>query len=234
MKKFAAILLSALFILSLGACGENPATESTDKSGEDGTSVSADEGASGEETTAPATVLTDGKIIRGSIEENVFKNTSTGVRFKKPASWVFATDEAIANKFDISASQLDRNVFENTVAEMSIIYDMMATDPDTNATVVVAYENIALTYGKDITEEEYFEGLKKQLESTVMEITFEEKIKTENLNGFTYKKLESTNTTSGYSVNQTYYVRPVGNYFCTVLITTIGDGQISKIESMFS
>lgn len=233
MKKIVAILLSTLFVLSLCACKDSGAAESTDNSGDDET-LSANESESTDTAADPSSVLAEGKIIRGTIDNNVFTNTSTGVRFKKPDSWVYYSDDEIADMFDISASRLDRNIFEKTVSEMSIIYDMVVTDPDTSAKVVVAYENTALTYGADVTEEEYFEELKKQLRSTAMEITFEEKIKTEQLNSYSYKKLESTDTTSGYNVNQTYYARTVGKYMCTILVTTIGDGQIPNIESMFS
>ena len=234
MKKIVSLLLSILFILTLASCEGESTEKTTGENDSADESLSYEENESGEPETPPATIFTDGKIARGVIEDKVFTNTSTGVRFRISDSWQYLTDEEIANKFDISLSLLDRTVFENTVAEMSVMYDMVAIDTDTNAQVVVAYENIALTYGKDATEEEYFEELKKQLESTVLEITFSDKIKTERLNGNTYKKMETTNTTDGYSRTQTYYVRPIGDYFCTILITTIGDNQTSKIESMFS
>lgn len=234
MKKILSLLLSILFILTLVSCGDDGTAGTTGEGGTDDISASYDENESNEPETTPASIFTDGKIARGVIEDKVFTNTSTGVKFRIGDSWQYLTDEEIASKFDISISLLDRTVFEHTVAEMSVMYDMVAIDTDTNAQVVVAYENIALTYGKEITEEEYFDELKKQLESTVLEITFDDKIKTERLNGNTYKKLETTNTTDGYSRTQTYYVRPIGDYFCTILITTIGDNQTSKVEAMFS
>lgn len=233
MKKYIAAFLSAVFMLSLCACDKPGTAQPSDESSVD-SSASLNEDETAEMTTAPASVFSDGKIIAGTIEENVFQNTSTGVRFKKPDSWVFLSEQEIADKFNIRASNLDRDIYENAVADMSIIYDMVAIDPDTSSTVVVAYENIALTYGKDISEEEYFESLRKQLKSTNMIIEIEDKIKNENLNGSSYKMMETTNTTSGYTIKQMYYVRSIGDYFCTIVINTVGEGQLSKIESMFT
>ena len=222
MKKFVAILLTALSVLSLAACegGKNPVSDETTLSAEG-------------ETTEINISLADG-ISRGTINENTFTNITTGIKFTKPDSWAFSTDEDIAAMMNIGTSHLDRDIFEKAIAEMSTVYDMVVIDPDTSASVTVAYENIAFSEKDISTEEKYLESIKEQLISTSMDFTFEDKIKSERLGAYTYKKLESTNTTSGYSIQQTIYARVIGDYMCTIVISNIAKGQLSKIEAMFS
>lgn len=222
MKKFVAILSAALTVLSLTACegSKNPSSDETTLPAE-------------AENTEISISLADG-INPGTTDGNRFVNESTGIKFTKPDSWIFSSDEDIAGMMNIGAAHLDRDIFEKALAEMSTVYDMVAVDPDTSASVTVAYENISFSEKDISTEEKYLESIKEQILSTSMEFTFEDKIKSERLGSYTYKKLESTNTTSGYSIQQTIYARVIGDYMCTIVISNIAKGQLSKIEAMFS
>lgn len=223
MKKFVAILLGTLFVFSLFSCADNTNPDNTE------TTLSDED----ESTTDSSMTLAEG-ISKGTINGNTFTNSTTGISFTKPDSWVFSTEDEIASMMNIGTSQLDRDIFKKALSEMSTVYDMVAIDPDTSASVTIAYENIAFSEKDISTEERYLEAVKEQLLSTSMEFTFDDKIGTEQLNSCTYKKLEATNTTSGYSIKQTIYARLIGDYMCTIVISNIGKNQLTKIEAMFT
>ncbi len=173
------------------------------------------------------------KVQRGTIDGNVYKSEFSGITFTKPDSWVFASDEEIAETMNIGADMLDKNNFEKAVAEAATTFDMMVTDPATNSNVNISYENLEVTNNEDKTLEEYIDVALEQFKAQDIieyEIGETEKV---TLCGETYSRIITTASYNGVEMTQVYYMRKIDNIIVNVIVTAVNT-ELSEIESMFS
>jgi hypothetical protein len=174
------------------------------------------------------------KLTRGTIEGNTYTNEFGGLTFEKPESWVYATDEEIAEIMGIGADLISDpgTDFEKAMLEKQSIYDMMAQDNATGSNVIVYYENLALVVGgTKTTEDEYIELLKKGLaDAAIFQYEFSD-VSEQVLCGETYHVLTAKLTDIGGT--QTYYVRRVGKYIQGAIVSAFGEDNVAKITGYF-
>ena len=174
------------------------------------------------------------ELSRGKIDGNVYENEYLGFKFTKPESWVYSTDEEIAEVLNIGAEMILGDNFSEALKNSTSIYDMMVVDPATGTNISIGYENLSKTQSIGITEEEYIEALESQLEHvSAVQIVFPDELDTVRLGNVEFTRAICTTTTSGVSMSQTYYLRKTEGYMAFVIVTIPSGYTVTRIESMF-
>ncbi len=174
------------------------------------------------------------ELSHGKIDGDTYKNEYFEFEFTKPASWVYSTDEEIAAAMNMSVD-LFGDKYEETLESGVAMLDMMAVDSLTRTNINVAVENLSKSFASNITEEQYVEALKKQLAGVEnMTIEFSDKTEKVKIGGNDYLRASLTNTVSGITMTQVYYLRNVDGYMCVVTATIVSGYDISDIEAMLS
>lgn len=172
-------------------------------------------------------------VSRGTVSDDTYTSTYAELTFKKGASWSFLSEEELSETMNSGADILDQEDFEQAMASMASVYDMMAVDSTTGNNLIVCYENLKLSNSTAITPQRYLEMVEQQL-SGQSSITFTAGEKTEvSLCGNTYLRGAYTMTYSGNTMSQYYYVRKLGQHMLGVIVTIADQTDISQIEAMF-
>lgn len=173
-------------------------------------------------------------ITRGTIDGNVYKNESLAIEFVKPATWVYATDEQIAELMEITADQFSDEKFVKALESQANVYDMMVTDPITSSNINVGYENLSLSHSRGITEAQYVEAMKNQFKDvTEMKITFPDSYDKVKLGETEFTRVVCTVTAYGVSMTQVYYLHKLGGYMSYIIVTITNKYSVDDIEAMF-
>ncbi|MBR4032256.1 MAG: hypothetical protein IKJ07_05945 [Clostridia bacterium] len=198
MKKFFALLLAALMVVTLVACN-----------------------------------LGGPELSRGEIDGNVYKNEFLGIEFTKPASWRYYSDEEIASAMNIAADSLKGENLKQSLEKNPAIYDMMVVDSATGTNMNIVYENLRKSFSTNISMEKYIEELKKAMSSEGMNITFPDKLEEVKLGDTEFTKCECTVEAYGITMTQVYYLKKVGGYMASVIVTIPSEYSVADIEAMF-
>lgn len=205
MKRIFALLLTVVIVLTMASC---------------------DLGAFGASGAKPT---------RGTIEDNVYKNEFLGFQFTKPDSWKYSTDEEIAEVMNVAVDNLMGEKFKDALEKNPAIYDMMVVDSKTGANINVVYENLKRSNSTKITMEEFVEALKKQTaDISGMTVTFSDTLDTVKLGESEFTKCVCTTTAYGTKLTQIYYLRKVGGYMASVVVTIPSGYTAADIEAMFN
>lgn len=175
------------------------------------------------------------EVSRGVINENVYSSEYSGLTFTKPDSWVYSTDEEIADLMGVAIDDMtDASEFSKAVAEMSSIYDMMVVDNYTGNNISIMYENLKISNGSDMTENAYIDALKEQLAVNNMGYEIQENADTVSLSGNTYQRMTTAISYEGIQMQQYYYVRNINSFMNVVIVTIVDGTPVADIEAMFS
>ncbi|MBR2724632.1 MAG: hypothetical protein IKB72_04270 [Ruminococcus sp.] len=205
MKKFLSLLFSLLIIISLAGCSEQSKPNSDDHNHEHATNY---------ETNSIGTAEAPKDPTKGTIKDNIYKNTYLNLTFTKPDSWEFLPEEAVKIQGDE--------------------YDMMVVDHKTNGSVYLAFENVKATSGAAMTAKEYVSRvLQAALEyspySTFMDQT-EVKI-----GGNTYIKVTIVVQDQNDPLTKYVYLRSVGDYMAQIYATIpTANADAVDFDSMLS
>ena len=207
MKKILALLLAAALITLSTGCGVND--------------------------NSPINSIKKAEPSRGTINGDVYESEYLGLKFTKPESWIYSTDEDIAAMSGISAELLGED-FKALLDANPAIFDMMARDILSGTNINISYENLTKSASTNITEEQYVAALKQQF-ANIPEITvdFPDKLQTLTLGENDYTKVITTTTMSGIEMTQVYYLNKIDNYMSCIIVTITGDEEIADIEAMF-
>ena len=171
---------------------------------------------------------------RGTIEGDVYKNEYLGFEFTKPTSWVYSTDEEIAEMVDLGAEMIAGDKFEQALKNNPTVYDMMVVDSITRTNLNIGYENLSKTLSSNITIEQYIEALKGQLaDVSEMTVSFPETYETAKLGEVEFTKVVCSIKAQGVSMTQVYYLRKTDGYMSFVIVTIPRGYTVSQIEGMF-
>ena len=222
IKTLTAVLLALMFVLfAMGSGEKSPEAPAADNDVVVNDVID-------EPTEAPEAVKKT--VSRGTIIGDVYTNDFAGFTFTKPADWVYATDEEIAQTINADQSMVDLNLLEEALSTTASIYDMYAID-DYGNNVMVCYENTMLTAFREITVDEYVESFKTQLLSVDAydyEFSSTEDI---TLGGTAYKKIVATADYNGYTITQAYYFTTIDNYAVSIIFTA-STMDIAEMEAM--
>ena len=174
------------------------------------------------------------EVSRGVIEGDVYKSEFIGIEFTKPESWVYSTDEEIAAALDMGADMLVEDKFKDSIKEADFLYDMMVKEVTTGTNINVGIENLSKTFSTNITEKQYLDALKSQLEEvTSMDVSFPDEYETAKLGDVEFTKAVCETKVQNITMTQVYYTRKVGGYMTYVIVTITKGYTVSDIEAMF-
>jgi hypothetical protein len=171
-------------------------------------------------------------LQRGTWDGGIYENTFAGIRFAAPEGWYVASDEEIAALMGQAADLFtDEQKWVAESAKLTTIYDMMAQDPETMTNVAVMFENLSVSGGLNVTEEDYLEIVTTQLSAMeTLDYTFEEPGET-SIGGVSYDTVMAYEENN--DITQYYMVSRVDNYMVVLLITLTGDTEIGDILAYF-
>ena len=244
MKRIIAILLTAAMLVCVASCGEDKKTDAEKivddfnaelddalKDLEDAVD-DLDDALEDYDDDDDDFKATSSKFVVGEENGNVYTNAFSGIKFEKPADWTFATFEEKAELMDTGLELADRNEFEKKVAELTTVYDMVATSAEGDH-VQVLYENLALLKAEDMTEEEYINSVVEGMKSVgLYDITTGEPTPA-TLDDALYTSVDIELVISGITQYQKLFVKKIGDYMCCVLITCQNAAYIEEVIDMF-
>lgn len=174
------------------------------------------------------------ELSRGEISGDVYKNEYLGFEFTKPESWVYYTDEEIAQALNLGVDALLGNDFKEALNTNPSLYDMMVIDTITSTNISVGYENLSKTSSKNITVKQYLDSLKAQLENVPnMTVVFPDTVEEVTLGDTEFSKAVCTTTVYNTTMKQIYYLHKVDGYMSYIIVTLPGGYSVEQIEAMF-
>lgn len=172
------------------------------------------------------------EFTRGTITDAVYTSTYSQLNFSAPSTWVYSSDEEIAELMDITAAQLSESVkFNEEVLEKATIYDMIVRNPLTGSNIIIMYENLAVQFGGiRYTENQYLESAKQMLSQTQNYVYSD--IYEQSVSGQKYKVLRAELADMG--ITQYFYVRKIDKYILGIVVSVFEGDDIDTILECFS
>lgn len=169
----------------------------------------------------------------GWISDTVYQNSSLDLQLTLPQGWAAASDEEIRTMMEAGQSALTEE--QQQAAEENLYkttYDFVVTDLSTGANLQMMAENLSLTTGGALVDEDaYLNILRTQLEQVAgMGYTFPSDLQTRTIAGLDFRVLECLSESNGAA--QYYYCHKMGDHMVTLILTVaIGDQtMISAVE----
>lgn len=168
------------------------------------------------------------EYAKGTVSEDGFESKFLNLSFKVPEGFTMVPEETLDQYVqfasDIVYKDQDQNVID--YAKAVTVYEMMCAESTTNSpNVNIVVENLL---GKEISEEDYIEKSKEQLQNTGIEYTFGDTTKDVEIAGDKYTKLDCVGNYSGQEVLQELYVRKVDDRMVVLTVTYTEDTVESK------
>ena len=242
MKKLLVILLSTALMLSLTACGSDDDSSSTSSiaqssSKQDTLTESSAQSSATDSASKPASDTSadeNKKLARGTFNGDVYESAYSGLKFSKPESWVYYTDEEMAAVLNLGVEYLG-DKFAEAAETITSVYDMMVVDSLTGTNLSVGYENLNLSFLSNLTEKQYIEAVKAQFATiTTMDVVFSDETETVSLSGNDYLRSICTVTSNGVTMTQIYYLRNIDGYMNFIIVTLVDGYEVADIEAMFN
>lgn len=176
----------------------------------------------------------DNTGMRGIVDGDVYTNDYVGIKFVKPDFWGYSSDKSLAETFNVTEEMIHNDNFKQSLDSNLALYDMMAKNLINGSNVLVGYENLKFTSSEDITEIEYLESAKEQLENqSGMNATFPNSIDTAKLGNTEFTRLVYNISMNGVSMIQANYACKIDSYMAIVVITVTNGYSLEEIEAMF-
>lgn len=171
-------------------------------------------------------------IQRGKIKGNTYTSKTTGLIFTKPDDWRYLTDKELAQALSVDEELLSNEEFMSALDEYPTLLDMMLMDDESGLNMAVGYENLEVTMGSVISEDEYLNAMGEYLQT--MGVTSTEDIETVYLSGQAYRHATFTVEVDGLVTVTEYYLRAIDKYMNVITVAYTSDISPENIESMFS
>lgn len=162
MKRIVSLILAAMMLLSMTACGSKPA----DVRGEVETVAATEAQIQGEVETAPATEAPETEpaeeaeeaeevdVQLGTTDSNTYTNKFLKLRCTLGADWEFYTDEEIRELNQLTQDSLS-DQYAEMVKNADTLQDMYAINNETGETVNITISKMSLFAGAVLTTEDY-------------------------------------------------------------------------------
>ncbi len=174
----------------------------------------------------------DTEIQRGKIKGNTYTSKPSGLKFTKPDHWRYLTDKELAQTLSISEEILSNKEFMSALDEYPTLLDMMIMDDETGLNMAIGYENLEVTMGSVISEDEYLNAMAEYLET--MGAASSEDIETVYLSGQAYRHAIFTVEIDGLVTVTEYYLHAIDKYMNVITVAYTSDVAAPDIENMFS
>jgi hypothetical protein len=170
-------------------------------------------------------------FTRGETNEHVYLNESINIKFTKTEDMVYATDEELAAMMRIGLETLTNN---KELFDLAATTCFLAKDVISGNNVVCVMENLTVTGSSNITNKQYIEAVKAQLNGqTSVKYTIGE-VSSAKLGNESYDVLSLTAQANGVTMAQNMYIRKVGTHMVVITITVTDGTAMSTYEAMFS
>lgn len=162
MKRIVSLILAAMMLLSMTACGSKPA----DVRGEVETVAATEAQIQGEVETAPATEAPETEpaeeaeeaeevdVQLGTTASNTYTNKFLKLRCTLDSDWEFYTDEEIRELNQLTQDSLS-DQYAEMVKNADTLQDMYAINNETGETVNITISKMSLFAGAVLTTEDY-------------------------------------------------------------------------------
>lgn len=207
MKKIIALIISVISVLTLCGCS----------SGKDAENNGGD------------------SVTLGTVEGNVYQNDSIDVTFTKTDAMLFATDEELHELMSggLEIFKDGNLLFEHDDHPVNAAF--LSKEPVTGNYVLMVIEDLIKTGNSGITDVQYYDVVKKQLEEQTSDLKYDfGEIQKVELGGESYSLMPVTVSVYGEKMLQNMYIRKVGTYMIGITITVFDKTPVSAFEEMFS
>ena len=215
MKKLMSLTMAIILSLGLLAgCGSNKTVVTPDA-----------------DSTAPTTAEAL-EFTRGTVVDGVYSSDFSGIVFEVPKDWTVSTDEELAQAMGLGSEYLtDETAKAAELAKLTTIYDLMCSAPNGIDSISIVYENVVLEGTPNATEEEMADAISNTLISGVSLGYAEVGVESRTLGSHEYVVLIMSSQQYGFT--QTYYLRRVGDYCISIIITSQNDDLDVELADCF-
>lgn len=161
------------------------------------------------------------KFEKGTVEGNVYTNTSVGIKATVPEGLTIA-DEATMQAFQDTAMATMENAEEVGAA---IVYETVITS-EAGSSIQIAAEDMTKTIGAKVKADTYLESLQKTTQTTYesMGCTVEfSDVAAKKLGGVEFSHINISIDLAGTAITQECYCRAIGNHMYYIIVTDMGD-----------
>lgn len=212
MKKILCILVAAITLFTLCACG-SPKTDDTS-----------------------AADVQKVEFTAGSWDGSVYTNEFADITYNQPDDWTHYTDEQLAKQMQISLDVLsDKNALAEQIAKLATVYGMVAND-SAGASIQIVFENLNISADKDMTPEGYLDVVIPMLEQMYAQYGFKCKVSevsTLTIGEQEYDYADISVEYQGVFIKQAYACRKIDNYICSIALTAQSDDSIKDMLNCF-
>ena len=108
-------------------------------------------------------------LMRGTITDNTYTNTSLGITLTLPDGWRFYSTSEIASVMNITKEILeDPDILDST--DITTFMDFMAVDAKETNNINMSIENLATTGNQNLSDEELLAMLQEQVQQQLKEL----------------------------------------------------------------
>ena len=157
--------------------------------------------------------------VMGTLKDGHYKNTTLGIQLFSPAGWEFTDAEKLVTEL---GGETD---LENATGA---VYDMMVTNPLNGDNIIVGFENLGNIYGSVLSEQEYLEKSKEQVDGDGLTSVKIDKVE---IAGQTMNCLKLEYDNEGGVIKQVVAVKKCENFMGIITITSFTD-SLDQIINM--
>lgn len=164
------------------------------------------------------------EVNRGIWENNKYTNNELSIKFTLPNDWNKYTDQQLKNMEEMQNQTL--NDKQQKMIGNSMIYEVIANNSTNSSNIIITLEPEL-----EITEQEYLEIVKKQLEA-ITAIKYKIlKQDTISISGQEYQVLDVD--VKEQNLKQRFYIRKKENSIIGIITTARTDKELEEIKNFF-
>lgn len=157
---------------------------------------------------------------RGIATDTGFESEWLGVRFTAPEGYVMATEDEMLEMMQLGAEAMDLGSEAVDYAQLTTVYEMMASTPTGLPNVVAMVEKLSFS---SMSLEQYFEALRTQLEP--MGYVVSEELGSADIAGQSYSTGTASVSVNDVDMTQKFYMNKVDNRMIVFSVTYSADTE---------
>lgn len=209
MKRTFALLLAAMMIFALAACGED--------------------------TTTPTTPTGEKELELGKVNGQTWENEFIGIGCTLDAGWTFKTEDEIKEMNNL-AMDMATDDLANLLKDADLIYDMAAATGTGLSNMMVSMQKLNSLQIASLNIANELEKSYELTESSLINMgcaNLTHSISTITFDGKTFDALVISASISGLTMNQTTFAIKCNGYLASVSIATVGEYAMADLIDNF-